>query len=68
MRLRVAFCIAQALDYCGGGGFTSYNNLSAYSVLFDEVYIIVLPDSIFMTMPSCCLRKLIFFKMDIEGR
>jgi len=43
MRLRVAFCVAQALDYCSGGGFTSYNNLSAYSVLFNEVYIIVLP-------------------------
>ena len=36
MRLRVAFGVAQALDYCGGEGFTSYNNLSAYSVLFDE--------------------------------
>ncbi|KAL0677182.1 hypothetical protein Bca4012_005163 [Brassica carinata] len=36
MRLRVAFCVAQALDYCSGGGFTSYNNLSAYSVLFNE--------------------------------
>ncbi|WZZ43712.1 hypothetical protein YC2023_039971 [Brassica napus] len=36
MRLRIAFCVAQALDYCSGGGFTSYNNLSAYSVLFNE--------------------------------
>ncbi|KAF8112692.1 hypothetical protein N665_0062s0043 [Sinapis alba] len=36
MRLRVAFCLAQALDYCSGEGFTSYNNLSAYSVLFNE--------------------------------
>ncbi|WZY84596.1 hypothetical protein YC2023_030980 [Brassica napus] len=36
MRLRVAFCVAQALDFCSGGGFTSYNNLNAYSVLFNE--------------------------------
>ncbi|CAH8327326.1 unnamed protein product [Eruca vesicaria subsp. sativa] len=35
MRLSVAFYVAQALDYCSCGGFT-YNNLSAYSVLFDE--------------------------------
>lgn len=39
MRLRVAYCIAEALDYCNTNGFASYNNLSAYKVLFDEVYI-----------------------------
>ncbi|CAH2051490.1 unnamed protein product [Thlaspi arvense] len=36
MRLRVAYCVAEALDYCSSAGFASYNNLSAYTVLFDE--------------------------------
>ncbi|ESQ50804.1 hypothetical protein EUTSA_v10022678mg [Eutrema salsugineum] len=35
-RMRVAYCIAEALDYCISEGFASYNNLSAYTVLFDE--------------------------------
>lgn len=37
-RLEVAFSIAEALDYCSSAGFASYNNLDAYSILFDEVY------------------------------
>ena len=60
MRLRVAFCVAQALDFCSGGGFTSYNKLNAYSVLFNKVYIIVLPNNIFMTKPSCWLKNFFF--------
>ncbi|EOA30865.1 hypothetical protein CARUB_v10014007mg [Capsella rubella] len=36
MRLRVAYHIAEALDYCNSAGFVSYSNLSAYSVLFDK--------------------------------
>ncbi|KAL0694253.1 hypothetical protein Bca4012_061433 [Brassica carinata] len=36
MRLKGAYSIAGALDYCSGAGFASYNNLSAYSILFDE--------------------------------
>lgn len=39
-RLEVAFSIAEALDYCSSAGFASYNNLDAYSILFDEVYIL----------------------------
>ncbi|KAJ4876862.1 putative inactive receptor-like kinase SSP [Raphanus sativus] len=35
-RLEVAFSIAEALDYCSSAGFASYNNLDAYSILFDE--------------------------------
>lgn len=40
VRLKVAYSIAEALDCCSSAGFASYNNLSAYSILFDEVYII----------------------------
>ncbi|XP_010490365.1 PREDICTED: probable inactive receptor-like kinase SSP [Camelina sativa] len=35
-RLRVAYGVAEALCYCNTAGFASYNNLSAYKVLFDE--------------------------------
>ena len=40
VRLKVAYSIAEALDCCSSAGFASYNNLSAYSILFDEVCII----------------------------
>ncbi|KAJ9178758.1 hypothetical protein P3X46_010615 [Hevea brasiliensis] len=36
MRLRVAFCIAEALDYCSSQGRPLYHDLNAYRVLFDE--------------------------------
>ncbi|XP_010474215.1 PREDICTED: probable inactive receptor-like kinase SSP [Camelina sativa] len=36
VRLRIAYQIAEALDHCSTEGFASYNNLSAYTVLFDE--------------------------------
>ncbi|EOA32165.1 hypothetical protein CARUB_v10015421mg, partial [Capsella rubella] len=36
MRLRVAFHIAETLEYCNSEGFVSYSNLSAHSVLFDK--------------------------------
>lgn len=37
MRLRVALCIAEALDYCSTEGRPLYHDLNAYRVLFDEV-------------------------------
>lgn len=38
MRLKVACGIAEALDYCSTKGFTtSFSNLSANSILFDDV-------------------------------
>lgn len=56
MRVRVAYCVAEALEYCSNAGFASYSKLSAYTVLFDQVYsIYILIDShlknIFMPMP-----------------
>ncbi|GAB4853076.1 Serine/threonine-protein kinase bsk1 [Ancistrocladus abbreviatus] len=36
MRLRVALCIAEALDYCSSEGRPLYHDLNAYRVLFDE--------------------------------
>ncbi|GJZ79661.1 probable serine/threonine-protein kinase [Tanacetum coccineum] len=36
MRLRVALCIAEALDYCSTQGQPLYHDLNAYRVLFDE--------------------------------
>ncbi|GJU93142.1 probable serine/threonine-protein kinase [Tanacetum coccineum] len=35
-RLRVALCIAEALDYCSTEGRPLYHDLNAYRVLFDE--------------------------------
>lgn len=37
MRLRVAYYIAEALEYCGNEGRPLYHDLNAYRVLFDEV-------------------------------
>lgn len=37
MRLRVAYHIAEALEYCGSEGRSLYHDLNAYRVLFDEV-------------------------------
>uniref|UniRef100_A0A453J2G6 non-specific serine/threonine protein kinase n=1 Tax=Aegilops tauschii subsp. strangulata TaxID=200361 RepID=A0A453J2G6_AEGTS len=37
MRLRVAYHIAEALDYCSNEGRPLYHDLNAYRVLFDEV-------------------------------
>nr|XP_009401888.1 PREDICTED: probable serine/threonine-protein kinase At4g35230 isoform X2 [Musa acuminata subsp. malaccensis] len=36
MRLRVSFCIAEALEYCSNEGHPLYHDLNAYRVLFDE--------------------------------
>ncbi|KAL6967607.1 Serine/threonine-protein kinase bsk5 [Sarracenia purpurea var. burkii] len=36
MRLRVAFYLAQALDYCCSKGRALYHDLNAYRVLFDQ--------------------------------
>ncbi|XP_062209766.1 serine/threonine-protein kinase BSK1-2-like [Phragmites australis] len=36
MRLRVAYYIAEALEYCGTEGRALYHDLNAYRVLFDE--------------------------------
>jgi BR-signaling kinase len=37
MRLRVAYYISQALEYCSIKGRPLYHDLNAYRVLFDEV-------------------------------
>lgn len=37
MRLRVAYYIAEALDYCNIEGLPLYHDLNAYRVLFNEV-------------------------------
>lgn len=37
MRLRVAFYLAQALDYCSSKGRALYHDLNAYRILFDQV-------------------------------
>lgn len=39
MRLRVAFYLAQALDYCSSKGRALYHDLNAYRILFDQVNI-----------------------------
>ncbi|KAL3499346.1 hypothetical protein ACH5RR_038439 [Cinchona calisaya] len=36
MRLRVALCVAQALDYCTGKGRALYHDLNAYRIVFDD--------------------------------
>ncbi|CAD5176254.1 unnamed protein product [Musa acuminata subsp. malaccensis] len=36
MRLKIAFCIAEALEYCSNQGWPLYHDLNAYRVLFDE--------------------------------
>ncbi|KAI9081911.1 hypothetical protein K1719_036173 [Acacia pycnantha] len=36
MRLRVAFYLAQALEYCSSKGRALYHDLNAYRILFDE--------------------------------
>ena len=42
MRLRVAYFIAEALDFCNRQGRQLYHDLNAYRVLFDEVKIFFL--------------------------
>jgi hypothetical protein len=37
MRLRAAYYIAEALEYCSTEGRPLYHDLNAYRVLFDEV-------------------------------
>jgi len=37
MRLRVAYYIAEALEYCSNEGRPLYHDLNSYRVLFDEV-------------------------------
>jgi BR-signaling kinase len=39
MRLRVAYYLAQALEYCTSKGRGLYHDLNAYRILFDQVYI-----------------------------
>jgi len=36
MRLRVAYYIAEALEYCSNEGRPLYHDLNSYRVLFDE--------------------------------
>ena len=37
MRLRVAFYLAEALEYCTSKGRGLYHDLNAYRILFDQV-------------------------------
>jgi len=37
MRMRVALCLAQALEYCTSNGRALYHDLNAYRVLYDDV-------------------------------
>ena len=37
MRMRVALCLAQALEYCTSKGRALYHDLNAYRVLYDDV-------------------------------
>jgi BR-signaling kinase len=39
MRMRVAYYLAQALEYCTSKGRGLYHDLNAYRILFDQVYI-----------------------------
>lgn len=41
MRLRVALCLAQALEYCSNKGRALYHDLNAYRVLFDKVNMLI---------------------------
>ncbi|KAG5041441.1 hypothetical protein JHK85_013917 [Glycine max] len=38
MRMRVALCLAQALEYCTSKGRALYHDLNAYRVLYDDDY------------------------------
>ncbi|KAH1235628.1 Serine/threonine-protein kinase BSK7 [Glycine max] len=38
MRMRVALCLAQALEYCTSKGRALYHDLNAYRVLYDDEY------------------------------
>lgn len=47
MRLRVAYYIADALEYCSTQGRPLYHDLNAYRILFDEVQCLLLISFIF---------------------
>ncbi|XP_065036064.1 serine/threonine-protein kinase BSK1-like isoform X1 [Musa acuminata AAA Group] len=48
MRLKIAFCIAEALEYCSNQGWPLYHDLNAYRVLFDVVtYLLLLKEPFF---------------------
>lgn len=53
MRLRVAFYIAEALEYCSNEGRPLYHDLNAYRVLFDEVKYLTF--KIFLCLMKCWL-------------
>lgn len=53
MRLRVAFYLAQAMEYCSSKGRAIYHDLNAYRILFDQVKL-VLP-LCQLTLMSCYL-------------
>ncbi|XP_071698800.1 serine/threonine-protein kinase BSK1-like isoform X2 [Rutidosis leptorrhynchoides] len=52
MRLRVALCIADALDYCSTEGRPLYHDLNAYRVLFDEAIEMIRGKNILLLMDS----------------
>lgn len=41
MRLRVAFYLAQAMEYCSSKGRAIYHDLNAYRILFDQVKLVL---------------------------
>lgn len=46
MRLRVALHLAQALEYCTGKGRALYHDLNAYRIVFDDVRMLLLSNSL----------------------
>jgi len=55
MRLRVALCLAQALEYCSNKGRALYHDLNAYRVLFDKVNILI--QSFFISLSDLYLKS-----------
>ncbi|KAI0500887.1 hypothetical protein KFK09_019105 [Dendrobium nobile] len=52
MRLRVAYYIAEALEYCSSEGRPLYHDLNAYRVLFDEALDMIRGKNILLLMDS----------------
>ena len=74
MRLRVALCLAQALEYCCDKGRALYHDLNAYRVLFDKVnfsftdsLLILLSDLYFIFRLSVFIWSFVVNRMGIRG-
>ena len=70
MRLRVAFHLAQALEYCTNKGRTLYHDLNAYRVLFDDVslfsFICILIIIAQGDIGGCCLKDAHMFTVSMN--